>query len=96
MRGKREARRRLETLGGDHLLALLDGGDVQAVLTHSAGHTSGRLCRDLAALLGDSYRHQLFLFMFYIELFLQLKSFKLRKKIENSKQWFSHTFEINL
>ena len=75
MRSKREARRRLETLGGDHLLALLDSGDVQAVLTHSAGHTSGRLCRDLAALLGDSYRTQLFLLYLFIELFLQIKSF---------------------
>ena len=38
-------------LSGDHLLAVLDGGDVQVVLTDSAGHPSGRLCGDPAALL---------------------------------------------
>ena len=83
MRGKREASRRLETLGGDHLPALLDGGDVQAVLTHSAGHTSGRLCRDLAALLGDSYRTQLFLLYVLHSIISSTKKFQVAK--ENRK-----------
>jgi len=41
----------LVTLGGDHLLAVLDGGDVHVFGADSPGHTSGSVSWDLLALL---------------------------------------------
>jgi len=41
----------LVALGGDHLLAVLNGGDINVLSTHSAGHASGSVCWYLLALL---------------------------------------------
>merc|ERR1712088_393307 len=41
----------LVTLGGDHLLAVLDGGHVHVLSTHCAGYTPGSVGWNVLALL---------------------------------------------